>query len=679
MMNNKKLSLFVSILIICLTLLGIASTQDLVQKNKESIFLTKNSQVSYSYFKEEFSEKETLIVKKEFRFVANNDEEEFYNEVEKLALNFNDSCEVISKKNFSLKKQSSLFKFKGDEHLAFILICDGEKNKSKKVINFIQSHNYWKNNTKILGSSYTNLLLDNYSEKIKIYLFPLMFFGIFLALLFLTKNILICIYLFVPCLSSAAIALVTTKFIWGESNLIVAVVPLILFVISLSLSLHIFYSLEKEKSFIDIFKQKSKPIYLMLFTTFVGFVSLALSELEVIKNFGLLTGTLILVSFAVQFLWFLFSTTFFKKWIPLDGNSDFGRIINFFIKNLSYLMISILSLLSIAGSVLVFPQINTLTDATMYFPKDSGIKESIDNVASTVSGFPIMEILLQDKNEFKFKDYLNLSHKEIRLKQLIKKIDPSLELVSLNRLVTLANNEYSGVDSIPGEQMAYLALASKIPSIIKEGFPIFEENYRITILGKAINVDQYKKIMGIVKEVYGENKLEFNGLYYHLMIAQEKMITTLFKSFGFTLIIISSLALIAFKSLKIFFIFIIVNIIPVCINFILMYLFNLSFNIATVMTYSISLGLIVDSSFHIIHALDMRYSMTKYSKTIIKPVLTTNLILSFAFACFYFNDFLPIKEFGICLSMIILSGLFFDLKILPTLYIKNSNLAKYLK
>ena len=40
-----------------------------------------------------------------------------------------------------------------------------------------------------------------------------------------------------------------------------------------------------------------------------------------------------------------------------------------------------------------------------------------------------------------------------------------------------------------------------------------------------------------------------------------------------------------------------------------MKIFNLSFNIATVMTYSISLGLIVDSSFHIIEALKEKYGV----------------------------------------------------------------------
>ena len=679
MMKNIKLSIFVSLLIIGLTFLGVASTQDLIQKNKESIFLTKTSQISYLSFKEEFSEKETLIIKKEFKSLAPLDEQNFFDEVEKLTKTSEESCEVLSLKNLNLKNESSLFKFKGKNHLAFILVCDPENEQAKRIVKTMNANEFWKENTKILGSSYTNLLLDDFSERIKTYLFPLMFVGVFLALLFLTKNLFISIYLFIPCLSSAAIALVTTKLIWGESNLIVAVVPLILFVISLSLSLHIFYSLEKEKTFLEIFQQKSKPIFLMLFTTFIGFISLALSELEVIKNFGLLTGCLIILSFGVQFTWFLFSTKLFIKWIQAFEAKDYGKVISFFTRNTSFLLIIIISLLSIIGSIFVFPRIDTITDATMYFPKNSGIKENIDNVAATVSGFPIMEVIVKGKKELTLNDYKTLSNKEKEIQQLLKEIDMSLEIISLNSLVTLANFKYSGDKSIPNEKIAYSALASKIPYSIKEGFPLFEENYRITILGKAINVDQYKKIRDLMNESLRDNNNEFNGLYYHLMIAQEKMITTLFKSFGFTLFVISTLALVAFKSIKIFFIFLTVNIIPVCINFILMYLFNLSFNIATVMTYSISLGLIVDSSFHIIHALDMKYQLSKYSSSIIRPVLTTNIILSLAFACFYFNNFLPIKEFGVCLSMIILSGLFFDLKILPTLYINGSKLAKYLK
>ena len=106
-----------------------------------------------------------------------------------------------------------------------------------------------------------------------------------------------------------------------------------------------------------------------------------------------------------------------------------------------------------------------------------------------------------------------------------------------------------------------------------------------------------------------------------------------------------------------------------------MYLFGLSFNIATVMTYSISLGLIVDSSFHIIHGLDkenLNYDF--FFKTIILPVFGGSLLLTIAFLMFSLNNFLPIKEFGICLGMIIFIAMTFDLTILPTIYLGKSSI-----
>ncbi|MCF8060419.1 MAG: hypothetical protein K9K67_14045, partial [Bacteriovoracaceae bacterium] len=142
-----------------------------------------------------------------------------------------------------------------------------------------------------------------------------------------------------------------------------------------------------------------------------------------------------------------------------------------------------------------------------------------------------------------------------------------------------------------------------------------------------------------------------------------------------SLILISTLSLLYFKSFKIFFIFLAVNIIPVFASFPLLYLFGLSFNIATVMTYSISLGLIVDSSFHIIHALNKPdLSKSYYIKGVVTPILGASTLLAFCFFLFGLNDFLPIREFGLCLGIVILWGALLDLKVLPALYNRKKEL-----
>ena len=103
------------------------------------------------------------------------------------------------------------------------------------------------------------------------------------------------------------------------------------------------------------------------------------------------------------------------------------------------------------------------------------------------------------------------------------------------------------------------------------------------------------------------------------------------------------------------------------ISFPFLLLLGGSFNIATVMTYSISLGLIVDSSFHLIHDYKRNLPDLTIFKRTKMPVIFSNLSLCLLFSFFTFIPFLPIREFGINLSILTVIGLFFDLKVLPLL------------
>lgn len=673
-----------SSLILILTSLGIFFTQDLEQKNKETIFLTEQGQKSYSEFQEDFEEKEIIIVKKDFEKIDTNIKNQFEKKLSLVKTKFLDLCHLVSKKSFPLK-DNQLFKFESESHLAFLLICEQQPDLVKQKLIELQEQDYWNPGNKrvhYLGSTYTNLLLDRYSKKIKKILFPALFVGVFAFLFFLTKNLLHAIYLFIPCLSSASLALVTTKLIWAETNLINSVVPLILFVISMALSLHIYHCANEKEDLVRAIKHKIQPILLMLGTTFTGFFSLTFSKLTVIQDFGILTACLLLISFLINIIWFYFAARALKINFKTDENINTELpTYKVAIKPFSFITIGLISLMAVLSSIFVYPDIKTITDATLYFPKSSGFKQSIDNVANTVSGFPILEVIIKSKGELTLKEFENIYKMEKDLEKDLLHIDPSKKLFSLNMLVAKANQQYTSQEQLPTTDVAYATMAAQIPGQIQAGYPIFENQYRFTILGKTINVDQYNKILDLISGKLNQQNLNFSfdGLYYHLMVAQDQMITTLLKSFLISLLIISTFALIAFRSLKVFFIFLVVNIIPVCINFVLMRVFNFSFNIATIMTYSISLGLIVDSSFHIIHALSLKYSQSNYIKTIVRPVIQTNVILSLSFLCFFINDFLPIREFGVCLGMIIFTGLIFDLLVLPTLYRGNKNLFSRIK
>lgn len=632
--------------------LGLIWTQDMDQLNEETIFLTKDGRIAYQDFVSGFNVVSMVVATTS---TVTKEDTSLLNE---LTAACNTNCHV-----HSLEDLNPL-RLKTNPGLGFLIVAAEESTK----INF-------KNSIKKMGESfphlsfsgipYTNLLLDQYSKTIKKYLFPILFIGIFLILTLFLSTLMEAIICFVPGLMSASLSLSATKIFFSSSNLVTSIVPLLLFVIQLSLVLHIHNTGKELKSLKSALKDKYEPIVLMVITTFIGFGSLAFSSLEAISQFGILSSSLILISTLLTILWLsVVAKVFPEIWFFRRRAKISYKIPMSWSSSWSLKKIALFTVCSLLLGGLALPRIPIITDASRYFPPQLKIKEKMDEIAKHYLGTPILEITLPltDPNILQLKQIAELED------EIKKKL--GVDIISANSLVKLANFKYTGEDKLPPHVLSYFALKGKVPPSINDGYPL-EDHYRITILFKNINVDIYEEMLKDIKKIIigYKYKAHFNGLYYHLMKAQKQMIGVLFKSFFLSLLLISTLSLFYFKSFKVFFIFLAVNIIPVFASFPLLYLFGLSFNIATVMTFSISLGLIVDSSFHIIHALNKpNLTRSYYIFGVVTPVLGASFLLSLCFFLFGLNDFLPIKQFGLCLGIVILWGALLDLKVLPTLY-----------
>ncbi|EQC48556.1 hypothetical protein M899_1186 [Bacteriovorax sp. BSW11_IV] len=674
MKKHQIWSALMTIVLILLTIGGLIYADDLVQKNKETIFLTSDGIENYEHFKEAFNEKNFIVAKKDFPNAVNDEDiATFQEELDKLQEKCDEQCEFITSNSLP-NNFESIFHLRGDNFLGVIIMLSLDEHIVKDFFKNIQNSPYWGKygqELHLVGVPYTNSLLNKYSESIKKTLFPALFIGVLIILIAIFRSLKTGLILFFPCLMASSMSLSTTKFFFHESNLISSIVPLLMFVINLSLVLHLFYTTLEKKDFSLALKEKMRPTVLMVITTFIGFLSLYFSELQAISLFGVLSAFLIVASALVCVLW-LKGVNDSIGLIPKDQKQsiklDLSKYFDRFFSGKSILLISFFA---IVFGTYAFKEISILTDATQYFPKDSGLKESIIDVSQNVLGSPLVDIVIHEDHEFDLEKLKNIDEVETELQKKLSELDDHYKMLSLNFFVKGANEAYTKERVLPNHIISYQTVRSRIPESIKEGFPL-EKDYRITILGPPMNVAKFEVLLAAVERTLTQRKINhsFNGLYYHLMIAQKKMITTLFKSFLFSLIIISLIAYLTFKKIKVFFIFMFVNIIPVFLSFIILRIFNLSFNIATVMTYSISLGLIVDSSFHILHVLekeDITYNY--FYNTVVRPVLGASLLLSACFFMFALNDFLPIQQFGICLGIIIFLGMIFDLKILPSIFL----------
>lgn len=620
-------------------------SKDIKQINGEYLFLTSHGIEELEIFKEKNPEINSLIIYSK--------ELEHLNFVNKDLLEVcKDRCEIINK----------------NDHALIVMTSQEEVSVLKEIIEKL--HDDEKLN--LLGHSYTNALLDDYSKVIQDKIFPLMFLSSFVILLLLTKKLINSLILFFPCILGALLSLSSLKFIFGSMNMVTSIVPLMSFVVSLCLTQHLYFSLSPKESFgmKEVLRYKTKPILLMVSTTFIGFSSLYLSSIEVIRNFGILSAILIVVCSLIVMSWLLLTSTY----LSITSSPIISAIKFYPKKTLSKKIIYSISIILCLISAVIFKKVPIITDATEYFPKSSKLKEKMLVASKLVGGVPILEIAIKFKEDIEFLDLLEL----VKMEDELLKID-QLDIISNNKTVKEVNQIYANSSELPGNYNAYLALRSKAPEAFKDAYSVGENQYHLTILGEAMNVDKYELLLSKVSKILKDHKyeFEFNGLYYNLMISQKEMVYTLLKSFVSSLIIIIAIAYLALKKTKIILSFLIVNSLPVLFSIIFIYVFEMSLNIATIMTYSIALGMVVDSSFHMIHALeDRKQSFNSFKMNTIIPILTSSVILIISFGLFMFEEFSPIKEFGMNLSFIIFIGLIFDIFVLPTLYLNSHKISE---
>ena len=223
-------------------------TLNIKQVNPESIFLTDQGIKEYKNFKERYPELGSVVIYKSFESKSEN-----YFQLEKLGHKIEQMCEdecyVIyphqlykSRDEFLIRlKEGKLLENKLVTKNAMALTVFEAEEKSgvlKKVVKSVQEEK----GISIVGHEYTNYLLDNASRLVQERLFPIMFALSFIILLIIVKNFKNTVFLFLPSVFSSLLCLTTIKLFFETMNMVTAIIPLITFVITLSIGQHLYFT-----------------------------------------------------------------------------------------------------------------------------------------------------------------------------------------------------------------------------------------------------------------------------------------------------------------------------------------------------------------------------------------------------------------------------------------------------
>jgi len=156
---------------------------------------------------------------------------------------------------------------------------------------------------------------------------------------------------------------------------------------------------------------------------------------------------------------------------------------------------------------------------------------------------------------------------------------------------------------------------------------------------------------------------------------QKDVTDTLIYSLSLTLLIVSLMMLFIFKRLKILWILLLPNVLPVVLVLGVIGWLGMTIDMGVAISGAIIIGVAVDDSIHFLvkyfEARKRGYSMAKTFDEVLhyagKAILFTTIVLSFSFSLFAFSAFVPNQNFGIVTASALVIALLTDLLLLPAL------------
>jgi len=167
---------------------------------------------------------------------------------------------------------------------------------------------------------------------------------------------------------------------------------------------------------------------------------------------------------------------------------------------------------------------------------------------------------------------------------------------------------------------------------------------------------------------------EVTGTAFLALRTNNYLVKNLLASFLVALIIITFLMVILFRSIKMAFISILPNIIPMMVMAAVLGFLQIPLRPATAMTFAVAFGIAVDDTLHYLIRYRMELSNQHYRQANDSTMLGTGIammsttaILSAGFLVLTLSTFTPTVEFGMLSVITIITALIGDLTFLPAL------------
>ena len=460
-----------------------------------------------------------------------------------------------------------------------------------------------------------------------------------LVLYFYLGNIKLVLINFISVCISLIFSFSLSNKLFGGIELVMILIPAIVFIITISDFMHLLNSdklyKNKFRSFKTQLEKIGMPVFITSLTTAIGFLSFMFSSLIPLFRFGVITTITIFISlFVIVILYSLIIDFNINKNIKNNHFLD-DLIVSIVHLKKSYSYVLLASFLVL--SFLAFNNFKVDNFITDEINKNSDLYTDINFFDTKFGGIKPVTFIVKNEN-------LSLSSLD------------SLEEIILNHnfVIDFSLNDFSKPDN-----NEYLIKARMKDIGSSQSAVIFDD---ILLKSKDLSLDLEIAGVGFLFDKIS-NKMTFEiilGLILAIIIIG--LVFVLLNNFNWYYFPIS----------------LIPNILPLLTTIGLLSIFGFYFSLSNAFILAIVFGLIVDDSIHIINAysmsrnrgLSIQESISHCQMYTYKAVIKTSVVIIFTLFPLLFSEFKSISQLSIITIIAAIIALIFDIIYLPKMLIK---------
>jgi len=477
-------------------------------------------------------------------------------------------------------------------------------------------------------------------------------------------------------------------------NVLTSIIPALLIIVGSTEDVHLIAEyndgirrgLPREEAVELLPVNQTMAVSLAFLTTFIGFLSISVSKLDLLREFGLLISAGLLINFVITILFVpAWLTLFGVKRLPFKhapniyqrfASAIFGLVIRY---KKSILLLLVLTLAFFTwGARLLEVNNNTLS----YFSPQSDINQRAQRIHEDLSGMQTFSILLESGIEDTFLKLRYLEEIE-RIQAFIAERGVFDKTFSFADFVKLTHRvmEGSATDRLPDEDeivTAYMGLVQfdTVKDYVTRDF----SQSRILVrhnIGSSRQLDE--EIARIREFVQHELKtrlnVSFSGESVLTSHAADAMALGQIQSLLLMVVVIFLLVSVLFIDLRAGLLALAPNVFPVFVLFGVMGYFNIPLDTGTTMVAVIALGICVDDTIHFLSryhvftrgAQNVEQALLKTVAHEATPISTTSLALALGFLTLTLSSFQPVVNFGALSALVMLLAMFSTFVLTPIL------------